>query len=77
MKITDMKEYKREDSEIEETLEEFKKLLPNLDCIMLVGLDSDGRQHLRISKTSGYKKAFMVQFLNAWLSSWFNVSVMD
>jgi len=76
MKLVDMIEWKADKSEMILELEIMKKEIQNdkIECFMIVALDSDGRQILRTSKCSGYKKAFMVQFLNSWMSSWFHIN---
>ncbi len=60
-------------TDVLETIEEFKKSHEKYQCVMLLAIDKDGAQILRTSTMNGYEKSFLVGFLNAWLSSWFNI----
>lgn len=60
-------------SDVLETLSEIVKSAEDLECVMVVAIHNDGSQRLWTSSMSGYKKAFLVQFLNAWMTKWFNL----
>lgn len=60
-----------------ETIEEFLKIADNIDCLIIVALDKEGKQILRTSTVSAYKKSFLILFLNAWMTSWFNIQSED
>lgn len=68
-----IREIPKTDGEVGEVLDQVKAMAKDIDCLMIVAIDSKGAQHLWTSNTSGYKKAFMLQFLQAWMVKWFNI----
>ena len=61
-------------TDVKEVLEDALKWSEGMKCIMIIGIDRDGGQVLRTSTISGYEKAFMICFLNAWMADWFSLA---
>jgi hypothetical protein len=59
-------------SDVEQTLKDaIDNLAPHLQGVLVIGLGKNGEQYLRSSTMSGIEKAFLCQFLNYWMASWF------
>lgn len=56
---------------VEEVLAEVFEEADSLKGVMIIGLYKDGSQMLRTSRISGYEKAYLVQFVNAYMASHF------
>lgn len=56
---------------IEEVLNDVMEQKQSLRGIIILGLYDDGSQMLRTSRLSGYEKAYLVQFMNAYMASHF------
>ena len=66
-----------EKSDVKEVLSEVIGDSENIECVMVIYLTKDGNQHLKTSSANGYKKAYLVQFLNAWMNNWFSIGSED
>lgn len=74
--MTDTKLHQLElKTDVRETLEDALKWCDGLEVVMLVAISKDGSQILRTSTMSGQQKAFLVAFMNAWLSNWFSLEM--
>lgn len=60
-------------TDVKEVLADAMEWADGMKCIMVVGINKDGQQVLRTSTMNGYEKAFLVQFLNAYMTQWFNL----
>lgn len=61
------------ETDVKQTIEAFLKNSDQFSSVILLGLDKECRQHLMTSSCSGQEKAFMTQFLNAWMNKWFEL----
>lgn len=48
-----------------------------LDGVIILALKKDGGQRMETSTMSGFQKAFLCQFLNAWMTKWFRIGETD
>lgn len=63
----------RKDESVKEALQFCLKRADQFECVMIVALNSDGRQFLRSSHCSGMQKSFMISFAQSWLNKWFGL----
>lgn len=71
MKTVSIEDKKRED--VRETLNSFVDKYPQVDRIIVLGLDKDYAQYLMTNKINGAERAFLLQFLQAYMNSWFKL----
>lgn len=62
-------------NDVRETLQKFLDERGDLmEAVMIVGVEKEnGTQHMVSSTCNQYLKCFMVQFLQAWVSKWFEL----
>lgn len=60
-------------TDVAETLQKVLDEKGSLQAVIVVGLYKDGSPMLRTSTISGYQKAFLTLFLNAWMVKWFKL----
>ena len=73
--VVHLKEVEPDREDMLAEVETLKKMVMDgdVDCYMIAFIDKGGAQRLWTSRTSGYKKAFLVQFINSWMNSWFGI----
>lgn len=60
-------------SDVKSTLEDAIKMSDDLSSVIVLGLKKDSSQLLLTSTMSGMEKAFLMSFLNAWMTKWFQL----
>lgn len=64
----------KKESDVNTAIQEFMDRSDNFEGVMLMAINKDSSQFITTSTMSGMQKAFLVQFVNAWMNSWFRVS---
>ena len=60
-------------SDVKSTLEDAIKMSDDLSSVIVLGLKKDSSQLLLTSTMSGMEKAFLMSFLIAWMTKWFQL----
>jgi len=66
-------EIKSQISDVNDILKECLDMSDGLQSVIVLGLFKDSSQMLRTSTMSAMEKAFLAQFLNAWMTQWFRL----
>jgi len=64
-------------TDVKNVLQECLELSDGLSAVIVLGLFKDSSQMLRTSTMSAMEKAFLAQFLNAWMNQWFKLEVEE
>ena len=71
--MTKLYELPPPDSDVRATLEDCLAQADGLDGVIVIALTKDTAPILRTSSMNAMKKAFLVQFLNAFMVKWFKL----